>query len=290
MDTYLAWRALGAVAPSLPLDWGHAVARRLADLVYRRNVQAVRGLRANISHAMGASAPAARVDGAVRQAYRTLFSNYFDLFRLPALSVEQLRSLVPLTGWEIVQAARALGRGVILCSAHLGHIEAALQIVTMNGLPTLGPAEHIQPERLYRYIVSLRTRHGMRLIPTDGPMLELFRTLRRGEAVALALDRDVTGTGVQTTVCGKPAHVPDGYARVAARTGSPIVIGFCYRERSGRVWAELGPSFVPDPLADREKTYRAALDFGVRALERAITAHPEQWVLTTPLWKVNIEP
>jgi lauroyl/myristoyl acyltransferase len=130
----------------------------------------------------------------------------------------------------------------------------------------------------------------MRLIPTNGPMLELFRTLRRGEAVALALDRDVTGTGVQVTLCGKPAHVPDGYARVAARTGSPIVIGFCYRERNGRVWAELGPSFVPDPLADREETYRAALDFGVRALERAITAHPEQWVLTTSLWEANIEP
>jgi lauroyl/myristoyl acyltransferase len=290
MDTYLAWRALGAVAPSLPLDWGHAVARRLADLGYRMNVQAVRGLRANISHAMGASAPAARVDGAVRQACRTLLSNYFDLFRLPALSVEQLRAFVPLTGWEIVQAARALGRGVILCSAHLGHTEAALQIVTMNGLPTLGLAEHIQPERLYCYIASLRTRHGMRLIPTNGPMLELFRTLRRGEAVALALDRDVTGTGVQVTLCGKPAHVPDGYARVAARTGSPIVIGFCYRERNGRVWAELGPSFVPDPLADREETYRAALDFGVRALERAITAHPEQWVLTTSLWEANIEP
>ena len=105
MDRYLAWRALGAVAPSLPLDWGHAVARRLADLGYRRNVQAVRGLRANISHAMGASAPAARVDGAVRQAYRTLLSNYFDLFRLPALSAEQLRALIPVSGWEVVKLA-----------------------------------------------------------------------------------------------------------------------------------------------------------------------------------------
>jgi phosphatidylinositol dimannoside acyltransferase len=290
MDTYLAWRALGAVAPSLPLDLGHAIARRLADLGYRRNVQAVRGLRANISRAMGASASAARVDGAVRQAYRTLLSNYFDLFRLPALSAEQLRVLIPVSGWEVVQAARALGRGVILCSAHLGHVEAAVQIVTLKGLPTLGPAEHIRPERLYRYIMSLRTRHGMRLIPTDGPMLELFRTLRRGEAVGLALDRDVTGTGAQVMVCGEPAHVPDGYARVAARTGSPIVIGFCYREPNGRVWADLGPSFVPNPVADREETYRAALDFGVQALERAITAHPEQWVLTTPLWEAKIEP
>ena len=290
MDTYLAWRALGAVALSLPLDLGHAIARRLADLGYRRNVQAVRGLRANISRAMGASASAARVDGAVRQAYRTLLSNYFDLFRLPALSAEQLRALIPVSGWEIVQAARALGRGVILCSAHLGHVEAAVQIVTLKGLPTLGPAEHIRPERLYRYLVSLRTRHGIRLIPTDGPMLGLFRTLRRGEAVGLALDRDVTGTGVQVMVCGEPAHVPDGYARVAARTGSPIVIGFCYRQPGGRVWAELGPSFVPDPVADREETYRAALNFGVQALERAITAHPEQWVLTTPLWKANINP
>lgn len=284
MDAYITFRALGAIAPRVPASLGYAVAGWLADLGHRRNVQAVRGLRANIRHATRASASKAEAEDAVRQAYRTLLQNYFDLFRLPTLAVGQLRDLVSINGWEMVKATRALGRGEIFCSAHLGHLEAALQIVTVSGLPVIGPAEHLQPERLYKYIANLRTRHGMRLVPSDGPMLELFRALRRGEAIGLALDRDTTHSGVEVTLCGEPARVPDGYARIAARTLAPIIIGFCYRLPNGRAQAELGSSFVPDATGDREEVYRAALDFGVRSLERAITAHPEQWVLTTPLW------
>jgi KDO2-lipid IV(A) lauroyltransferase len=233
---------------------------------------------------MGPAASASRVGSTVKRAYRTLLQNYLDLFRLPALSQEQLRAFISIVGWETVEAARSLGRGVILCSAHLGHIEAALQIVTVNGLRVLGPAEHVRPERLYHYLTSLRTRHGVQLVPSDGPMLGLFRALRRGEAVGLALDRDTTDTGVEVTLCGEPAHVPDGYARIAARTRSPVVIGFCYRAPGGRVRAELGPVLVPDRAASREEAYGAALDFGVQALERAVTTHPDQWALTTPIW------
>ena len=151
------------------------------------------------------------------------------MFRLPAWTVEQLRAIVQIVGWETVEKARALGRGVLLCSAHLGQFEAGLQIVATNGVPVLAPAEHIQPERLYRFLADLRTRHGLRFIPSDGSMLEVFRALKRNEAVGLALDRDTTESGVDVTLCGKPAHVPDGYARIAAKTRTPLVTGFCYR-------------------------------------------------------------
>jgi KDO2-lipid IV(A) lauroyltransferase len=284
MDAYLAFRTLGAILPRIPARLGYAIAGWLARLNYRRDVEAVQGLRDNIHHAMGSSASAAQVEEATRQAYGTLLRNYFDLFRLPALTVEQLRSAIPITGWEIVESARAWGRGVLLCSAHLGDIEAALQIATVRGLHALAPAEHVQPERLYRYLADLRSRHGLRLIPSDGPMLELFRALRRGEAVGLALDRDSTGSGVEVTLCGGRARIPDGFARVAAKTRAPIVIGFCYRLPGGGLQVRMGPLFVPDPVADREEIYCAALDFGVRELERAVTAHPDQWTLTTPLW------
>ncbi len=294
MDAYVAFRAWGAIAPRIPARWGYAVAGQLADLLHARNIQAVRGLRDNIRHAMGPSAmgpsamgPSAlpdEVEGATRRAYRALLQNYFDLFRLPGLSLEQLRSFVSIVGWENVKAARALGRGLVLLTAHLGNPEAGLQIVGTTDLPVMGPAEHVQPERLYRYLVSLRTRHGLRLIPSDGPLLELFRALRRNEAVGLALDRDTTNSGAQVMLCGAPARVPDGYAHIAAKLRVPLVPAFCYCLPGHRTQLDIGPMFLPDESADRDAIYRAALDFGVRELERAITTHPEQWVLTTPIW------
>jgi lauroyl/myristoyl acyltransferase len=283
-SVYFAFRALAAIAPRIPTRWGYALASRLADLLYAWNVQAVCGLRDNIRHAMGPSASAAQVNEAARRAYRTLFLGYWDMFRLPTWTVEQLQTIVQMVGWGTVEQVRALGRGVLLCSAHLGVFEVGLHIVATNGVPVLTPAEHIQPEQLYRFLTDLRTRHGVHFIPSDGSMLELFRTLRRNEAVGLALDRDTTESGVDVTLCGKLAHVPDGYARVAAKTRTPLITGFCYRLPEGRARIETQAMYLPDPTADRDEVYRAALDFGVRELERAITAHPEQWVLTTPIW------
>jgi lauroyl/myristoyl acyltransferase len=109
MDAYLAFRALGAIAPRLPARWGYAVAGWLADLAHARNIEAVRGLRDNIRHAMGASASAAQVDETVRRAYRILLLGYWDMFRLPVWTVEQLRAIVQIVGWETVEKARALG-------------------------------------------------------------------------------------------------------------------------------------------------------------------------------------
>jgi len=284
MDVYLLYRAFGAIAPHVPAKLGYTVTGWLADINFRRDVKAARGLRSNLRHAMGADASPEEIEGAVRRAYRALFQNYFDLFRLPALTLEQLRDLVQMVGWENIEAARAVGRGVVLLTAHTGNPEAGLQIVGTTDLPVVGPAEHIQPERSYQYITSLRTRHGLRLIPSDGPLFELFRTLKRGGAVGLALDRDTTNSGVQVMLCGERARVPDGYAHVAAKTRAPLVPAFCRRLPNGRTQLNIGPMFLADDTADREQVYRAALDWGVRELERVITAQPDQWVLTTPLW------
>lgn len=270
--------------PHVPARLGYAILGWLADLGYRRGHVAVRGLRENIRHAMGVSASPDEVDRAVRRAFRTLLQNYFDLFRLPALTIEQLRELVQITGWKNIEAARAIRRGVVLLTAHLGNPEAGLQSAGMADLPVMGPAEHVQPERLYRYLTDLRTHHGLRLIPSDGPLLEVFRALRRNEAVGLALDRDTTHSGVQVMLCGTPARVPDGYAHMAAKLRVPLVPAFCYRLPDDHARLDIGPMFLPDDTADRDQVYRAALDFGVHELEHVVTAHPDQWVLTTPIW------
>jgi len=284
MDAYLAFRALGAIAPRVPTRFGYGVIRWLADVLYRRGNSTARGLRGNIRHVLGSSASPDEVDGAARRAYHVLLWNYFDLLRLPALTTDKLCSLVSVTGWENIEAARALGRGIVLLTAHVGSPEAGMQIISTTNLPVMGPAEHVQPERLYRYLVDLRTRHGLRLVPSDGSLLELFRALRRNEAVGLALDRDTTNSGVEVVLCGKWARVPDGYAHIAAKLRVPLVPAFCYRLPEGRARLNIGPMFMPGDAADRQVAYRAALDFGARTLERAITTHPDQWVVTTPLW------
>jgi len=215
---------------------------------------------------------------------RNLAYNFYDLFRVPRLTKKQIAELVGVEGWEHVEAARAAGRGIVIVAPHLGNLDIVMQIAAVLDLPLTIPAEHLQPERLFQYICSLRTGHGMlHLIPVDGSLMELFRALRRNEAVALAADRDVTASGREVNFFGTPARLPDSHVRLALRTGAALIAGFSCRQPGSHFLIRLFP--VPlERAGDREMRVDRGMKTLVAMLEEQIRADPGQWVLTVPLW------
>lgn len=289
---YSMLRLAGAVCPHVPPGLGYRLADRVGELNYRLSRRAAEAVRQNVWHILagrgGAPPDDAQVDRIARRVFCNLVKNYYDLFRLSAANARQALDLLDIAGLEHVRTVRAVGRGMIVASAHYGNPELLmLGVAAATGVKILTVAEHLKPEEVYRYMVARRSQYGLRLIPADGPLLEVYRVLRRGEAVALALDRDTTDSGVQVSFLGAPAHLPDGYARLVARTRAPLVIGFGRRLAGERVRLDIEPPYVPPPGAPREQVYAQALEHGVQALGRAVSAWPEQWVLTTAVWKAE---
>ncbi len=283
--SYSLYRLIGAVLPHIPPQQGYPLASLSGELLYLLTPKQRERVRDNIRHVLGADAANAQIEGVVRQVYRHIAANYYDLFRLPTLSLEEIRSLVTLEGWEHVAPLAEKKQGFILTTAHFGGFEIVAQACVLQGVPVVVPAEHLRPERLYRYIAGLRMSKGLRLIPIDGPLLELFRALRRGEAVGLAADRDITNTGLITDFFGAPAHLPRGHVDLALRTGAPIVVGFAYRRPDHTFLAYLEPPLYLEQSGDRERDVRIGVQKIVSIMERHIASHPEQWVLTYPLWR-----
>ncbi|MBN1890965.1 MAG: lysophospholipid acyltransferase family protein [Thermoflexales bacterium] len=282
------FRLAAALCPRLPPGLGYRLAEWGGELYYRLSQAAARAVRQNARHALGPDANDTLVEGVVRQVFRNLGKNYYDLFRLAAEEAGQLNAQLDRVKWEHFHAALALGRGVVAASAHYGHPEWMMHAIPAAwGTPVLAVAEHLQPEQLYQYMVKLRSRPYLRFIPADGALLEIYRGLRRGEVVAVALDRDTTGSGVDVPFLGANAHMPDGYAKLVARTRAPFVVGFARRLPDGQMHMEIDPPYVPPADASREQVYAQALEIGVQALARAVSAHPDQWVLTTPIWDID---
>ncbi len=286
--TLALFRLTGGLAPRIPPALGYRLADWVGALNYRLAGRTAEAVRDNIRHVLaGQNAKAsdeAKVSQTARQIFQSLVKNYYDLFHLAAVETSQVLALLEITGIEHVQQAQALGRGLVAASAHYGNPELMMHAVVAYGVPVLAVAEHIRPEAAYQYLVKLRSRHGLRLIPADGPLLQVYRTLKRGEGVALALDRDTTDSGVTIPFLGAPARLPDGYARLVARTHAPLVIGFARRLPSERLRLEIQAPYVPSLDSSQEEIYAQALNYGVQALARAVTAFPDQWMLTTPIW------
>jgi lauroyl/myristoyl acyltransferase len=281
---YYVFRLLGLLAPCLPAWLGLCLAAALGDLWYHL----ARGRRAilisNLRHVLGPSASEREIQCTARAVFRHNFRNYYDLFRLPHLPSEELEKLIVVHGEEHLREALTAGKGVILATAHFGNVELMTRASAIRQYQITAVAEHLQPERLYRYLLAQRSIGGVHLVPIDGSLKAIFRALRANELVGLAADRDVSHSGITVLFFGAPANLPTGYVSLALRTGAPVLPIFVVRQPEGSFAIHIEP---PLPLAnsgDRERDVRSGVAQMVAVLERYIGQYPEQWTFCQPIW------
>jgi KDO2-lipid IV(A) lauroyltransferase len=282
--TFAVYRVLGALVGRLPPKAGYWLAGRMSGFLYQFSPQLRLTIEDNIRHVIGPGKDASQVEYLVRMACANILKGHYDLFRLAHLTPEEIGELLHLEGWENLERALELGNGAIIFSAHLGNVDLVMQFATLRGITAAAPVQRIEPERLFRYTLGLRTRHGIKLIPTDGPMMGLVRVLRAGGAIGLAADRDVADSSVEVVFFGVPTRLPDGPVRVALRTGAPLIPAFAIRLPDNSFQVLIEPPLDLQRTDDRTADVATGMKLVVAAMERRIAEHPEQWLVAQRIW------
>lgn len=285
--TYGSYRLLGALIGPLPPRIGHGIARGAGRLLYHFSPRLKGVLTHNIGHVLGADAGEEQVQALVREACVNIAKSHYDLFRVNRLTADEIRGLTKIEGQEHVEQALARGKGVILVSAHVGNIDVVGQLPLTYGVPITGPVEHIKPERLFQYVRELRQSHGVRLLPSDGPLMEMFRALKRGEIVGLPCDRDIADNSREFEFFGALARLPDGAVRVALRTGASLIPAFVLRLPDDSFLARIEPPLDLPHTGNREADVIASMEMVIAIMERYISEHPEQWMVAQPVWPME---
>jgi len=265
---------------------GYAIFSRIGDLAYARSVASRENVYDNLCHVLGAQAEPARIEQVARQIFRNQARNYYDLFRVASLNAEQIDRLVTLHGLEHVDQALSTGKGLIMVTAHFGNLDIVIQAFALRRYPVTAVAEHLRPEKLYHYVVSLRASKGVKLIPIDSFLRPLFRALRNNEIVGLAADRNLTETGTLIEFFGAPALLPNGHVQLALRTGAKLMLAFGVRRPDNTFEAFVEPPLALENTGDLQRDVHLGMTRLVAVLEKYIGQHPEQWVMFQPVWKL----
>lgn len=285
--TYASYRLVGALAGPLPPWAGYRLARQVGPLFYSLSPQFRRILRHNLSHVLGPEATPEQVEATVHRACINIMKGHYDLFRLGRLSLDEIMGITQVQGRDNMEEALAQGKGGILISAHFGNVDVMAQLPRAFGIPISGAVEHIQPERLFQYTLRLRTRHGVRMIPSDGPMMELYRALKRGELIGLPCDRGIGDSNHEVDFFGSPAQLPSGPVRLALRTGAPLIPGFGLRLPDNTFLARIEPPLQLPRTGDHTADTATGMKMVAEFLERVISQHPDQWLVAAPVWPMD---
>ncbi|NJN97473.1 MAG: lysophospholipid acyltransferase family protein [Anaerolineales bacterium] len=278
--TYLLYRLGGAVVPRIPPALGYQLCAWLGGVLYQVYKPGRMNIQANLRRVLGPQVSQAEINRRGRATFCHLLYNFFDLFRLPNLDDKAIERLLTVSGWENVEVALAQGRGIVMISIHLGNIETVLYAILQRGSDITIPVMRMEPPEVFDYVCALRLRKGLKLVPADGSLLELIRVLKKGGIAGIAADRNVTQTGQIIDFFGYPAHLPDGYVRLAVRMNVPLVVGFSHRNLGHTHQAYFLPPFYPPAQGSEEERVRVSLKYVISEMEKAIAQYPEQWTTT----------
>jgi lauroyl/myristoyl acyltransferase len=216
---------------------------------------------------------------------RRIFCNYarylVDYGRFRRAPHEGFEAVIPiLEGGENLQSALKSDRGVILVTGHVGnwelggaffgHLGVKVNVVTL-------PDDSNQIDAIRQVY---RGEHSINTIVLDGSpfaSLEMMAALKRGEMVAMLVDRWEKADGVASTFFGGMHYLPRGPFVLSRATGAPILPAFVVRDgASYRGIVE--PPFVVE--RDDLGPYASQVS---SALERVIRRFPDQWYNFVPL-------
>lgn len=264
----LVWTLLRTAIATSNLLPGRAIGR-LAAVFDRR-------ARENVKRALGvADAEAKRI---ATLAYENLGAHLVDVLR--ALRGAPLPSL-PIAPEALVVLDDALRekKGVVFASAHFGPWERVAATLVRHGVPLVTMARESYDPRITHAIDTLRAKTCVPSIyrGSNRSPGKILRALRSGAVLGMPMDLRTRAESIEVPLFGIPSQTVVGPARLAIRTGAPVVVG-----SAEKIGGALVVTATRLPLGDDDPiSLTAALN---REIERRIRTAPEEWVWMHPRW------
>jgi len=255
------------------------IADLLADATHWRDGEPARNLRANLRSAFPRWSER-DVDELSKKIFRNFARNLVDYGRFHLLTDEALDRLLPsIQHLHVIEESFAKGKGVILVTGHIGNWELGALFFGRHGFKINVVTIPEGSERIDSIRGAYRTLQNIRTIVVDGSpfsSLEIVAALRRGEIVAMLVDRWDGTEGIPAKFFGEDRCFPRGPFALSRATGAPVIPAFVVRD--GKIYrGVVDPPIFMDQPGDETGARRVS-----ESLERMIRTHPDQWYNFAP--------
>lgn len=282
---YAGLRAFAAFINVAGLRAGYVLAPAISRFYTFFDQGHVRVATDNIRLGFGLDEPAAR--RLALDSYRHFFKCAVEILLLDR-NVEKhgFEEIITTEGAEHVERGLAAGKGVIICTGHLGNWEVIARIVSARNWKVTTVYRPLDNPLIDDWIRSFRSAHDQVLQLKRGALKAMLGAIRKGDIAVLMVDQDARRRGVFAPFLGRPASTIRTPADLALRTGAAMITAFAARTGPGfRHHVRFDPPVDTSSSGDRDADVTRIMTDVNKRLEAALRRAPEQWLWMHRRWK-----
>ncbi len=210
-----------------------------------------------------------------------------EAIRLQRLRPEELLENVDVAGWNNVERALSFDRGAFFLTAHIGSWEVAALVTGLKIESGFSVVNRLLDNPLLEVELDrLRRLYGNHVFGKHNIVREVLAQLEKGGGVGILIDQRVReDLGVEVPFFGHPAWTPGILARLARKTGAPVVPTFALRDKPGHYVLRYDQPVVLDDLSEAELEEVPLTTRYMAILEAAIRKNPDQWLWYHDRWR-----
>jgi Kdo2-lipid IVA lauroyltransferase/acyltransferase len=226
---------------------------------------------------------AAEREAIIDQVFQSLARMLWTFVRLHRINALNVGEWIRYDGLEHFLDAKQKGHGVLFATAHLGNWELSAFAHALMTEPMDIVVRPLDNPGIDKIVEARRTLSGNRVIGKWDAARPILRALAANRAVGILMDQNTSlDEGVFVNFFGTPACANVAFAKIAARTGAPVIPGFA-------LWSDQEQRYIlkfypPVPMTGDAENDTQSLH---SVLEQVIREHPGQWLWIHRRWKTR---
>jgi KDO2-lipid IV(A) lauroyltransferase len=142
---------------------------------------------------------------------------------------QKIAAKTTVKGFEHLEQAVSLKKGVILATCHSGNWEfAGKYIAAKYSLAVI--YKKLRNPYFDSFTNELRLKAKIEVIHSKKSLKQIFTYLKKNYIITILIDQDAGKNGILTNFLGQPASTFPGAAKIAIKTGVPIVPAIALRD------------------------------------------------------------
>jgi KDO2-lipid IV(A) lauroyltransferase len=222
----------------------------------------------------------------VAECFRHFGAALCDAISAARFGPTELCHLYTLEGWEHLDEAERLGKGLFLLTAHLGFWELSPPLIGLTRGPMSFVVRPADNPFLDRELRAMRERFGNTVIPKHGAARRMLEVMRDRGRLGILIDQRVQEReGIAVPFFGRPALTSPILARLSLRSGTPVVPLTVYPEPGGRYRVVVREPILPPAGESGDEAVVALTRRYLEVAEEDIREHPAMWLWMHRRWE-----